>query len=287
LWRSAAQGPKNFKGTHLRLADIASAQVVDADGESRVGEQSEEDPNEVSWDLGGPSFERPFDLAIRQDDGREVWVRIPGNTTGLSARVDELDIEQALNYSIRLQTSAPVADTILNYLAHGDITAASAMADWADEAEQLLMSKMSDPYAAAVGSYLLLKLHRFDSMRDWARNLADRFAYVPDGAVVWATQLCQQGAQHEREIRKYLLAAAEGPLPIYTIGLRMLLDGLRLLEEEGDEARKKLRARLGQVIWESPLTARMTAPRGSRTPNNNAAPTLSAITFDIEFCASA
>lgn len=282
LWRSSVQSARQFKGTRLRLADIGSAHVVDAAGESRVGEQGDDEPNEVSWDLGGPSFERPFDLVVRQDDGRELWVRIPGNTTGLSARVDELDVEQARNYSIRLQTSAPVADTILNYLAHGDITAASAMTDWADEAEHLLMSKMSDPYAAAVGAYLLLKLHRFDSMRDWARNLADRFQYVPDGAIVWATQLCQQGPQHEREIRRYLLTAAEGPLPIYTIGLRLLLDGLRLLDDEGEKARKKLRARLGQVIWEAPLTARMTAPAGLRTSNE-----IGAITFDIEFCASA
>ena len=282
LWRSATPTAKQFNGTRLRLADLGSVQVVDADGESRVGEQSGDEPNEVSWDLGGPSFERPFDLIVRQDDGRQIWVRIPGNATGLSARVDQLDIEQACNYSIRLQTSAPVADTILNYLAHGDITAASAMANWADEAEQLLMSKMSDPYAAAVGAYLLLKLHRFDSMRDWARNLADRFEYVPDGGVIWATQLCQQGPQHEQAIRKYLLSAAEGPLPIYTTGLRMLLDGLRLLGDEGDDARKKLRARLGQVIWESPLTTRMTATPGSHTSKD-----ASAVTFDIEFCASA
>jgi hypothetical protein len=281
VWRANEAPQRQREDQELPLGPNARARVTDADGIARTGTQGDQ-PNEILWQLDGPSFERPFELAVQQSDGRRLLVSIPGNATRLWTRVDRLEIERSVNYSVRVESSAPVADTILNYLCRGDFAAATAMAEWADESEQLLMSKMSDPYAATVGAYLLLRLQRFDQLRDWTRNLANSFSYLSDGCVLWASQLIQQQPQREHEIRKYLLLAAERGPPIYAAGLRLLLDGLRLIGEEGEEAARGLRAQLGQVIWESPLTARMTAPPGSRTQLS-----AQAITFDIEFGATA
>jgi hypothetical protein len=44
------------------------------------------------------------------------------------------------------------------------------VAQWIGEAAGLLFEKMADPYAAAVGAYLLLQLKKFDEMRDWAET---------------------------------------------------------------------------------------------------------------------
>ena len=269
--------PSQREAQELPLGPYARARVTDADGQTRTAGQGEQS-DEIVWQLDGPSFERPFDLAVEQNDGRRLLVRIPGNANRLWARVDRLEIERSVNYSVRVASSEPVADTILNYLCRGDYAAAAAMSEWADESEQLLMSKMSDPYAATVGAYLLLKLQRFDQLRDWTRNLANAFSFMSDGCILWAAQLIQQQPRREHEIRKYLLLATERGLPIYTAGLRLLLDNLRMIGDEGEEAGKKLRAQLGQVIWESPLTARMTAASGSRGQLS-----AHAITFDIEF----
>jgi hypothetical protein len=276
VWRASTPQIKQREDQELPLGDSATARVVEADGHPRTGTQGVQ-LNEILWDLGGPSFERPFDLTIKQNDGRELRVRLPGNVNRLWARVDRLEVEKSLNYSLRAESEVAIADTILNYLCRGDFAAAAAMAEWADESEQLLMSKMSDPYAAAVGAYLLLKLQRFDQLRDWTRNLANSFSFLSDGCVLWASQLIQQSPDKEHEIRKYLMLATERGLPVYTSGLRLLFDGLRLIGDDGDAAAEKLRHELGQVIWESPLTARMTAPPGSRTLSKDA------ITFDIEF----
>jgi len=43
--------------------------------------------------------------------------------------------------------------------------------------QKMLMEKMSAPYTAAIGGYLLLRLERYDLMHNWARNLADRESY--------------------------------------------------------------------------------------------------------------
>jgi hypothetical protein len=57
---------------------------------------------------------------------------------------------------------------------------------------RLLQDKIEDPYAAVVGAYLLLRLKRFSQMHDWGQHLADWFPFLPDGCVLWASQLMQQ-----------------------------------------------------------------------------------------------
>ena len=125
-----------------------------------------------------------------------------------------------------------------------------------------LFEKMDDPYAAAVGAYLLLRLKKFSEMRDWARNLASRFDFLADGCVIWAWQLIHQQQWNSQEIRKYLLMAVERGLPVYSEGLRLLTDGLRLMGEDGRAPRDKVVQSAGVVLWSSPLTASLTAEPG-------------------------
>ena len=134
------------------------------------------------------------------------------------------------------------------------------MAEWCDEAISMLQSKVSDPYAAVVGAYLLLRLKRFAKMHDWVRNLANWFPHLPDGCVVWASQLMQQPSADADEIRHYLLEAVNRGLPVYTEGLRLLTDGLRLMDDEGTPAREKIRAATGVVVWDSPVTVCVQTP---------------------------
>jgi hypothetical protein len=172
-----------------------------------------------------------------------------------------------VTFSIRVATIASTADpstadTIMSYLQRGDLYSAEAMTQWVDEAQVLLFEKMRDPYAAAVGAYLLLRLKRFNEMREWARNLANRFPFLPDGCIIWAWQLIHQQPSNTEEIRKYLHMAVDRGLPVYSEGLRLLTDGLRLLGSDGETALQGLLNSVGVILWTSPLTASLFAEPG-------------------------
>lgn len=277
VWRAIVAPTKEREDQEVGLGSYARA-WVEADDHSRHTAIQASHAREAVWELYGPPFEPPLELNVWQDDGRKLLVRIPGNANRVWARADRLTVEKSLVYSVRVESTEPAADTILNYLCRGDLDAAKAMTEWADKSEELLADKMMDPYAASVGAYLLLKIQRFDMLHSWTRNLADRFTFLPDGCVLWAAQLIQQDPTNEAEIKKYLLLAAERGLPVYTPGLRILMDSLRLVGDEGEAAHRKLRTQLGQVIWDSPLTAYMSAEQGSRPQLRS-----EAIAFDIEF----
>ena len=226
----------------------------------------------------------PYQLRIDQLSGRALEIQVPGNAHRIWARADVLSQQSTISFSVRIQTLSDAADTIAGYLQRGDLYSAEAMAEWCDQAYGMLKDKFDDPYAAAVGAYLLLKLRRFSQMHDWGRNLANQFPFLPDGCVIWASQLMQQPSSDPTEIRKYLLQSMERGLPVYSEGLRLLTDGLRLMGEEAEamEAREKVKAATGVVVWDSPVTASV--------PTTNAySQTLdeSGVVYDIAFAARA
>jgi hypothetical protein len=104
-------------------------------------------------------------------------------------------------------------------------------------AEQLLRQKLLDPPAAAVGGYYLLRVRDVARLHDWAENLANWFPWMADGAIIRAWQLIDEvRRRHEQvalelgPVRDRLLEAVARGLPLYTEGLRLLRDGLMLIE---------------------------------------------------------
>jgi len=231
---------------------------------------------EAQWQMPDNPQQSPLALKILEHSGTRLDLRVPGNALRIWARADALRDQPSVSFSVRIATLASTADTIASYLQRGDLYSAEAMAQWIDEAAGLLFDKMEDPYAAAVGAYLLLRLKKFNQMHDWARNLASRFDFLPDGCVIWAWQLIHQQASNADEIRKYLLMAVDRGLPVYSEGLRLLTDGLRLMGPDGLAARDKVVKSAGVVLWSSPLTASLTAEPGFASPTD---PSLHDIAF--------
>lgn len=222
---------------------------------------------EAQWQLPYNPQQPPLALKILEQSGGRLDLRVPGNASRIWARVDAIH-DQSISLSVRIATLASSADTIASYLQRGDLYSAEAMAQWIEEAAGLLFDKMEDPYAAAVGAYLLLRLKKFDQMHDWARNLANRFGFLPDGCVIWAWQLIHQQPLNADEIRKYLLMAVERGLPVYSEGLRLLTDGLRLMGPDGRAACDEVVKSAGVVLWSSPLTATLNAEPGTAPPTH-------------------
>jgi hypothetical protein len=128
------------------------------------------------------------------------------------------------------------------------------MVDWAAKAEDLLQQKMADPFAAVVGAYLLLRTRNIDLLHNWTRNLMEWFPRIPDAVVIRAWHLIYRRGD-EAEIRALFERALDGSLPIFTEGLRLLSDGVRLLGDDSEEAVAKLNHHVRRSLSRSPFTA--------------------------------
>lgn len=277
VWRAWTPPGRDYEDMQASLGDC-QVWIEDVTGR-HITAAGTTDQREASWAVQSIPIEPPYGLRL-VGAGLRMSLRVPANVRRVWARVDRRSRERSQVYSIRLESSQPVCDATLNYLRRGDFTAATAMEEWAGRSEELLFGKMGDPYAAAVGAYLLLKLQRFDLMRTWAKNLADRFMELPDGCVIWASQLAQERPESLDEIRSYYTMAVQRGLPVYTEGLRLLMDGLRLLGPIGQASLQELRSKLGEVLWGSPVTATVSSLEPRRTSHEP-------IKFDIEFGARA
>ena len=218
-----------------------------------------------------PTSTSPYELAI---DAPEmlVRVRVPGMIEELVVRSDAANSGRPL-VKVRVRTLSSTADAVGAYVNRGDLHSAAVLADWAENSEALLSQKQENPFAAAVGAYLLLRLRRFDLLHDWTLNLANWFPEISDGSVIRAWHQIYTGGS-ESEIRELLFRAAQGKLPVFTEGLRLLSDGARLLGADSKQAVEDLNRRSGEVLWRSPFTATV---QGARSDGPTEA------VFDIDY----
>jgi hypothetical protein len=133
------------------------------------------------------------------------------------------------------------AESLLGFLLVGNMRAAREVAAGGFEAEWLSNGEVTDPIPAAVAGYCLLRLGELDRLREWSEDLATRFDWMADGAIIHAWRLIRGGdGQVARldalvQARAWLLTATGRGLPIYSEGLRLLLDGLRLFGADAEE----------------------------------------------------
>jgi len=233
------------------------------------------DGSELAFEPAGS--QEPYLLRLDAAGEGALLVSLPGNVTSTYVRSDAVS-SGARMVSVRAATASAVADTAGSYLARGNYFAADAMTGWAEKAETALQSKVRDPFAATVAGYLLLRLGRFDLMRDWARNLANWFP-MADGSIIWAAQcVADRDNLDLNEARKYFLRAVERGLPVYTEGLHLLTKNLRRMGTDGSGALDALGEKTGRVLWSSPFTAWLEGRSGT-----GEAP----LSFDVGYAANA
>jgi hypothetical protein len=94
----------------------------------------------------------------------------------------------------------------------------------------MLHDKISDPNTAALGGYYLLRTGELERLHSWPANLADWMEWISDGPIIRAWQLLRGGTPRSGETpRRRLLEAAQRGVPIYSEGLRLLIDGLKVV----------------------------------------------------------
>jgi hypothetical protein len=132
------------------------------------------------------------------------------------------------------------AEALLTLMSNGAMNEAKSFVN-ADLAEDLLQSKIENPWAAAIGGYYLLKVKDLERLHNWANNLANWFQGLPDGPIIHAWQMIGQGVKSpiaQKKIRSRLLEAQRRGIPLFTEGLRLLIDGLNQLSTiyKGEDA---------------------------------------------------
>jgi hypothetical protein len=173
-------------------------------------------------------------------------------------------------FRILVSTGNYRVQSLLGYLSTGDFESARLVgSDWASNAEEMLQEKNQDPIGATVAGYFLLRAGELSRLHDWTRNLANRFAWLPDGPVIRAWHLIYDSsaaihASGDDTIdapREMLLAAAQRGLPYFSIGVRMLYDGLNVLalQARGEDrqvngALHSIRPYVTAAIWQSSTT---------------------------------
>jgi hypothetical protein len=139
----------------------------------------------------------------------------------------------------------PRLGSAIGYLRVGDdsslLTLRSEISTAAKEALEL---KAMNPLAAAAGAYLLIRLGGGDLPMGWVSNLARRFEWLPDGAIIegW----CHLRDSKTAAARESFLSAARRGVPFFTEGIRILYENLAWLHgSEPGEGKKN-----GDPTWE-------------------------------------
>lgn len=193
-------------------------------------------------------------LEISGDDISNLYVSLPpANQLKCLVKLSESTDEEVHPIDVTVSTAHLKAETLLTLLTNGAIREAKTLSN-AAEAERLLFQKMVNPVTAAIGGYFLLKIGELERLHDWANNLANWFPWLPDGAIIHATQLLNKKEKTDSDIdliRKRLLQAADEGIPVYSEGLRLLEKGLTQLwyhSEQKDNGIKKAHDRIGDYL---------------------------------------
>lgn len=133
---------------------------------------------------------------------------------------------------VLVSTDYQRAEALLDMLNTGAMLEAKSFVN-ARLAEDLLQRKIENAWAAAIGGYYLLKVKDNERLHDWANNLANWFEWFSDGAIIHAWQMIAENNGEDNKkllrIKRRLLEGQKRGLPLFTEGLRLLLDGLSQL----------------------------------------------------------
>lgn len=122
----------------------------------------------------------------------------------------------------------------LGYLSSGALDKAAVVFT---DVESMLYSKVSNPLSAAAGGYVLIgtetsgEPQHWDS---WLGNLRQWFPQLSDGAILWGARRLRTARKQSDvdEARSALLEGYQRGLPVYTLGLTWLIDGLSAFPED-------------------------------------------------------
>ncbi|WP_128958657.1 hypothetical protein [Bradyrhizobium guangzhouense] len=189
---------------------------------------------------------------------RMTAVPVGGASFTLQPSLRRADETADVTVDIDVGAGSPAARIMLSYLSNGDLERAQIVGD------TLLLSHPDrlDVTTAVLGGYYLLVSRDMGRLEHLLTTSLSKWAkWIPDFAVIAAWKCLRQEQPDAEEARDRFLDAARCGLPIFTHGLRSLVDGLRMIEADGalsnDAVRKtgeRLRKFASVANWRSTFT---------------------------------
>jgi len=225
-----------------RMAGIQVRQILHA-GFSQPVAPDITDPFSQLFRFGGPdpdpahSARRQFLIAESVTGTHLVTLPTPWyDLRGRSNVVEVLvNLAQSPNGSpIGVTVHDPVIGAGLAYMANGALAKAAAVFP---DVQAMLQSKRRNPFAAAAGGYVLIGTELDNEPRAWdfwLENLRNWFPEYSDGSVLWASRRLRTARSKDeiRLARRGFIKACEQGVPIFTLGLSWLMDGLSQFPED-------------------------------------------------------
>jgi hypothetical protein len=186
------------------------------------------------------------------------WINSKENTTSsIDVLVDVSTSTPEFRSSVTVHD--PTLISALAYWSAGSVPTAGQHFQRA--ATAMLFEKQLNPFAAAMGGYILLSLGDPDSKDNWPQwigNLFNWFEWLPDGAVLKGWLELKQ-KKPEQALTSFRVAVERG-VPVFSMGIKQLLNGLRLFSSEDGRA-KELQQRVQKVAWRTNMSQPFTTIR--------------------------
>jgi len=199
------------------------------------------------YEGGAPYTPRHY-LVLGADDSTQlVCLPTPWTDVRTGTEIPAQVLVRRADGGEAVVTSVTMRDALygpaLGYMTHGALSTAERLFD---DAKEMLFTKLTNPFAAAGGGYVLLATERDLEQKRWhlwIANLMNWFDWLPDGAIqlAWLRLRHRQEPSHLDEAREALFTAYNRGLPFFSVGLQWLIEGLTLFAPENPEAERMLR----------------------------------------------
>ena len=188
------------------------------------------------------SIDVPDEPNLLQVGGDEVAWRLislpPAGRVRVAVTRSPIENTDMDSVEVTVGRVRPMNELIMSYLSRGAALEAERLGAAWDSADLALYEKARDPISAAAGAYLLLKLGRLDQRRAWVENLVNWFPTMSDGAIVAAALALQRSEPNERVVRKYLNLAVNRGVPVFSLGISILVETMAAVHRGAREGKK-------------------------------------------------
>lgn len=184
-------------------------------------------------------FMLPKRAHLLQIGGEAVSWRLVSLPSGGAARVafteSQPGVEDAVQLTIGRQT--PGEEIVMSYLTRGALPEAAQLEALWRPAEKLLQGKYDDPIGAAAGAYVMLRIGRLEERNDWAQRLVDVAPWMADGPIIAAAVALRLDPPDRTLARRRMGQALHRGLPVFGMGLDLLVETMTRLHRGKSEDR--------------------------------------------------
>lgn len=137
------------------------------------------------------------------------------------------EIEDTVQLTIGRET--PGDEIVMSYLTRGALPEAARLEGLWRPAEKLLQGKYEDPIGAAAGAYALLRIGRLEERNDWAQRLVEVAPWMADGPIIAAALTLRLDPPDRSLARRRVGQALHRGLPVFGMGLNLLVETMTRL----------------------------------------------------------